>query len=44
MIQQLTEKLVSMGQVLLALDTGVGLLVAVGFGSLRPPESQRGHG
>ena len=31
MIQQLSEQLVSMGQVLLALDTGVGLLVAVGF-------------
>ena len=31
MIQQLAEQLVSMGQILLALDTGVGLLVAVGF-------------
>jgi accessory gene regulator protein AgrB len=31
MIQQLSERLVSMGQVLLALDTGVGLLIAVGF-------------
>ncbi len=31
MLQQLTESLVSMGQVLLALDTGVGLLVAVGL-------------
>ena len=31
MIQQLTEQLVSMGQILLAIDTGVGLLVAVGF-------------
>ena len=31
MIQKLAEQLMSMGQVLLALDTGVGLLVAVGF-------------
>jgi hypothetical protein len=29
MIQQLSEQLVSMGQVLLALDIGVGLLVTL---------------
>ena len=31
MIQQISEQLISMGQVLLALDNSVGLLAAVGF-------------